>query len=85
MLYRRNCSPLLYFDWLFRFWIYFDSPAHLISWYAAAGFFFGGALFIIGSFSSVAPAVRHWPASNQLDASSLCLHACNIIKAPDMW
>ena len=59
MLFCRNCTPLLYFDWLFRFWIYFDSPAHLISWYAAAGFFFGGALFIIGSFTSVAPAVRH--------------------------
>lgn len=62
----RNCTPLLYFDWLFRFWIYFDSPAHLISWYAAAGFFFGGALFIIGSFTSVAPAVRHWPSCRNL-------------------
>jgi hypothetical protein len=25
---RRNCSGLLYFDWLWRFWAYFDTPAH---------------------------------------------------------
>ncbi|CAK0784815.1 hypothetical protein CVIRNUC_008019 [Coccomyxa viridis] len=53
----RSCPFLLYFDWLFRFWIYFDKPAHWISWYAAGGFFFGGICFIIGSFTAVAPAI----------------------------
>ncbi|KAK9902002.1 hypothetical protein WJX75_000875 [Coccomyxa subellipsoidea] len=53
----RKCPPLLYFDWMIRFWIYFDTPAHWISWYACVGFYFGGILFIIGSFAGISPAI----------------------------
>ncbi|CAL8465985.1 g5521 [Coccomyxa elongata] len=53
----RSCPALLYFDWMFRFWVYFDTPAHWISWYACAGFFFGGMCFIVGSFCSIAPEI----------------------------
>lgn len=53
----RGCPGLLYFDWLWRPWAYFDHPAHWISWYAAYGFFIGAIFFMIGSFAAVVPDV----------------------------
>lgn len=34
-----------------------SSFADRISWYACVGFYFGGILFIIGSFAGISPAV----------------------------
>lgn len=48
---------LLYFDFLFRFWIYFDTVPHGVAYLSAFGFFLGGILFMIGTFSVLSPSV----------------------------
>ncbi|KAK9818817.1 hypothetical protein WJX74_005260 [Apatococcus lobatus] len=48
----RRCSWLLPFDWLIRFWIYFDTVPHAVAWLSCAGFVFGELLYVVGSLAA---------------------------------
>ena len=53
----RSCPCLLYADWVWRPWAYFDTAAHGCSFLSAWGFFMGAICFGIGTFAAVSPAI----------------------------
>ena len=46
------------FDWFVRPWHYFNTIPRAVAYLIAASGFYGGALFVIGSFAGCSPAVR---------------------------
>ncbi|KAK9793706.1 hypothetical protein WJX73_002301 [Symbiochloris irregularis] len=48
----RHCRCLLYWDWLLRFWTYFDTVPNGVAWLSCAGFYFGEGCYVIGSFAA---------------------------------
>lgn len=52
---RKGC--LLAFDWIIRPWHYFDTKPRAVAYVCAGSGFYGGILFVIGSFAGCSPAV----------------------------
>lgn len=45
------------FDWFLRPWHYFNTKPRAVAYLIACSGFYGGALFVIGSFAGCSPAV----------------------------
>ena len=54
---RERTGLLRVFDWFIRPWHYFDTIPRGVAYLIAASGFYGGALFVIGSFAGCSPAV----------------------------
>lgn len=52
---RTGC--LLAFDWIIRPWHFFDTKPRAVAYVCAGSGFYGGILFVIGSFAGCSPAV----------------------------
>ena len=78
---RERTGLLRIFDWIIRPWHYFDTIPRAVAYLIAASGFYGGILFVVGSFAGCSPAVgpRHAPAPDctvtfcHVDSDSLCL------------
>ena len=55
---RERAGLLRIFDWFIRPWHYFDTIPRAVAYLIAASGFYGGTLFVIGSFAGCSPAVR---------------------------
>ncbi len=55
---RERTGFLRAFDWIIRPWHYFNTIPRAVAYLIAGSGFYGGALFVIGSFAGCSPAVR---------------------------
>ena len=55
---RERTGCLLAFDWIIRPWHYFDTKPRAVAYVCAGSGFYGGILFVIGSFAGCSPAVK---------------------------
>ena len=55
---RERTGCLRAFDWIVRPWHYFNTIPRAVAYLIAASGFYGGILFVIGSFAGCSPAVR---------------------------
>lgn len=55
---RERTGFLLAFDWIIRPWHYFNTIPRAVAYLIAASGFYGGILFVVGSFAGCSPAVR---------------------------
>ncbi len=55
---RERTGFLRAFDWIIRPWHYFNTIPRAVAYLIAASGFYGGSLFVIGSFAGCSPAVR---------------------------
>lgn len=55
---RERTGCLLAFDWMIRPWHYFDTKPRAVAYVCAGSGFYGGILFVIGSFAGCSPAVK---------------------------
>ena len=54
---RERTGLLLALDWFVQPWHYFNTIPRAVAYLIAASGFYGGILFVIGSFSGCSPAV----------------------------
>lgn len=54
---RERTGVVLAFDWLLRPWHYFNTIPRAVAYLIAGSGFYGGSLFVIGSFAGCSPAV----------------------------
>ena len=77
-----RCKQLLRrLQWAYKPYAYFDTTARAVSWLVAGGAFFGGTLFIIGSFCGIAPKVSLLYACVLPDSGCLivlCFMCCHV-------
>ena len=76
---RERTGCLLAFDWIIRPWHYFDTKPRAVAYVCAGSGFYGGILFVVGSFAGCSPAVKILLAVGNLRAlySRQVLHFCN--------
>lgn len=55
---RERSGCLLAFDWILRPWHYFNTIPRAVAYLVAGSGFYGGILFVIGSFAGCSPAVN---------------------------
>ncbi|KAL3132451.1 hypothetical protein ABBQ32_009005 [Trebouxia sp. C0010 RCD-2024] len=56
---RERSGCLLAFDWILRPWHYFNTIPRAVAYLVAGSGFYGGILFVIGSFAGCSPAVAN--------------------------
>ena len=61
---RERTGLLRIFDWIIRPWHYFDTKPRAVAYLVAASGFYGGILFVIGSFAGCSPAVGPYYIGN---------------------
>ena len=69
---RERTGLLRNFDWIIRPWHYFDTIPRAVAYLIAASGFYGGILFVIGSFAGCSPAVGFHHALAPDCAMTLC-------------
>ncbi len=81
---RERTGFLRAFDWIIRPWHYFNTIPRAVAYLIAGSGFYGGALFVIGSFAGCSPAVRVGLAfgvsSVLLHSFPTCSYACLLLK-----
>ena len=55
---RERSGCLLAFDWILRPWHYFNTIPRAVAYVCAGSGFYGGILFVVGSFAGCSPAVN---------------------------
>ncbi len=77
---RERTGFLRAFDWVIRPWHYFNTIPRAVAYLIAGSGFYGGALFVIGSFAGCSPAVRVGLAVGVRSTRSLPGVTCLLLK-----